>query len=64
MSTIVANYSIRDSTYDPVNVWKRAMALHVVVPRLVAIVFRQIILIVIPLLKEIRISVAGLGHLM
>ena len=49
---------------DPVNAWKRAMALHVVVPRFVAIVFRKIILVVILALKEIQISAAGFRALM
>ena len=49
---------------DPVNAWKRAMALHVVMPKFVAIVFREIILVVFPALKEIQISAAGFRALM
>ena len=49
---------------DSVNAWKSAMALHVVLPRFVAIVFREIILVVIPALKEIQISAAGFRALM
>ena len=39
---------------DPVNAWKWAMALHIVVCRFVVIMFREIILVVIPALKESR----------
>ena len=49
---------------DPVNAGIRAMALHVVVPKFVAIVFREVILVVIPTLKEIQISAAGFRALM
>ena len=53
-----------DVLSDPVNAWKRAMALHVVVPRFVAIVFNEIILVVFRALKEIQISAAGFRALM
>ena len=49
---------------DPVNAWKRAMALHVVVPRFVAIVFREIILVVFLALKVTQISLAEFRALM
>ena len=45
-----------DVVSDPVNAWKKAMALHVVMPRFVAIVFRDIILVDFPALKKILIS--------
>lgn len=45
-----------DVLSDPVNAWKRAMALHVSVPSFVARVFREIILDVFPVLKQIQIS--------
>jgi hypothetical protein len=48
-----------DVLSDPVNAWKRAIPLHVVVPRFEAILFRDIILVVFPPLKEIQISAAG-----
>ena len=49
---------------DPVNVWKRAKALQVFVPIFVAIVFREIILVVISVLKDIQISSTGFRALM
>ena len=49
---------------DPVNAWKKAMALHFVVPMFEAIVFNNIILVVLPALKEIQISAAGFRALM
>ena len=49
---------------DPVSTWKRAMALHVVMPRFREIVFREIILVVLPALKKIQISAAGTRALM
>ena len=48
-----------DVLSDPVNAWKRVMALHFVVPRFEATVFREIIVIVLPALKKIQISAAG-----
>ena len=44
-----------DVLSEPVNVWNRAMALHIVTPRLEAIVLREIILDVFPALNEIQI---------
>ena len=41
---------------NQVNAWKRAR--HVIVPRFVAIVFSEIILVAFPVLKEIQISAA------
>ena len=49
---------------DPVNAWEKAMALHVVVPRFRAIVFREITLVVFPALKEILMSAAGFRAMM
>ena len=49
---------------DPLNAWKRAIALHVVVPKFVAVWFREIILVVFPALKEIQISASGFRALM
>ena len=46
------------------NAWKRAMSLHVVMPRFVAPLFREIILFVFPALKEMQISAAGFRALM
>ena len=40
------------------------MALHAVIPRFVAIVFRDFILVVFPALKEIKISAAAFTALM
>ena len=53
-----------DVLSDPVNAWKSAMALHVVVPRFVAMVFREIILVVFPALKEIQISASAFRAIM
>ena len=53
-----------DVLSDPVNAWKRSMALHVCVPKFVAIVFREIILVLFPALKEIQMSAAGFRALM
>ena len=36
----------------------RAMPLHVVMPRFMAMVFKEIILVIFPALKEIQISAA------
>src|SRR6267154_418166 len=49
-----------DVLSDPVKAWKRAMALHFVVPRFVAIVFREIILVALLALNEIQTSASGL----
>lgn len=49
---------------NPVNTWKRAMVLHVVVPRFYLKMFREITLVVIPALKEIQISAAEFRALM
>jgi len=49
---------------DPVNTYKRAMALHVVVPRFVVIVLREIIFVVFPAFKEVQISAARFRALM
>ena len=46
------------------NAWERAMSLHVVMPRFVAPLFREIILFVFPALKEMQISAAGFRALM
>ena len=49
---------------DPVSAWKRAMAFHVVMPRFREIVFREIILVVFPALKEIQMSASGFRAMM
>ena len=46
------------------NAWKRVIALHVVAPKLEAMVFREIILVVFPALNEIQISAAGFTAMM
>src|SRR6267154_1521298 len=49
-----------DVLSDPVKAWKRAMSLHYVMPRFVAIVFREIILVALLALNEIQTSASGL----
>ena len=49
---------------EPVNVWKSVMALHVVAPKLEAMVCREIILVVFPTLNEIQISAAAFTAMM
>lgn len=46
-----------------ISAMKRAMALHAVVPRFVAILFREIILVVFPALTEIQISAGRIQSL-
>ena len=49
--------NMKEVLCDPVNTLKRAMTLHIVVPRFVVIVLREII-VVFPVFKEVQISAA------